>query len=747
MNKYVEWLSTAKGKAISMFLFTIVTLFFGWNLQHISFDFEFEKFFPRDDPDSQMYESHKEQFGYDNDFLHIILTSKDGLFNEAFIKTAMQFEDSLRSIELVESVVSPLSQKHLINAPTGLLSFPLIHADNPARLASDSIRIFGNDFYSSFFSSDKKSLGIYLTHFHFEDQEASKVLINRIDEVAANLAMEGIRVVGKLTAQNVFIDFIQRDFGKFLIGSIVLSLSLLLIIFRNFKASLLPFSISVLSLIWLFGLIGFLGIKINLLSSLLPPILFFVSMSDAVHLMNAVYKSSGETMTSKLKGAISIVWTPTFLTSFTTAVGFLSLVWINTQPIQTLGLFAAIGVLFAFIITFSLGLVASFYLPAKNQKKMIQLPGSLVDLLLRNKKTVLVSSLLIMLILLPGISRLKVNAYLLDDLPENSQVRLDFEFADEFLQGSKPYELRIETKGTYQVWDKEVMDQIRKMEEYLANQYPIGRVQSPSTLMKYLNQVNNGGLNQNYSYPEAASQYKKAFALVRRMDPEVIGKMVTPDAQTCRIFGFFPELGSYETKLRNEKMLDYLESEIDHSVLSYRLTGTTFLIDKSHELLSWNLIKGLLTAILIIGVVLGIYFRSFKLILISLIPNIVPLLIVAGVLGWFGIALKMTTSIIFTIAFGIAVDDTIHMMSYYLKTKNLSTEEALKSTFTHAGSAMLITSIIVIAGFSLFLLSEFGATFYLGLFVSLSLLVALVVDLTLLPLLLTTFHKKNAKKG
>lgn len=725
-----------------MFVFAIVTSFFAWNLQYISFDFEFEKFFPKDDPDSKLYESHKAEFGYDNDFLHLSLTPEQGIFNQPFLQSVREFEESLRKIESVESVVSPISQKHLINTPTGLIALPLLHVDDSKRLTSDSIRVFGGDFYSSFFSSDRKSIGLYLTHGHFEDQGASKVLLSEIEAAIAKMNIE-TRVVGKLTAQNVFIDFIQSDFGKFLIGSIVLSLTLLLLIFKNLKAALIPFAISIVSLIWLFGLIGFLGIKINLLSSLLPPILFFVSMSDSVHLMNGVFKSQGESQTSRLQEAVTIVWTPTFLTSFTTAVGFLSLVWINTQPIQTLGVFAAIGILFAFVITFSLGLVASHFLPVANPRNTIQIPEVFVSTLQRKRKPILILSFLVLLILLPGISKLKVNAYLLDDLPEDSQVRKDFEFADTFLQGSKPYEMRIETKGNHSIWDKEVMDEIKVIEEYLSENYPIGRVQSPSTLMKYLNQVNHGGLNEYYHYPDNENDYKKGYSLVRKIDPELIGKMVNSTENACRIFGFFPEYGSHETQLRNQKMLTYLAENVNASIISYRITGTTFLIDKSHEFLSFNLIKGLLTAVLIIGIVLGIYFRSMKLIVISLIPNLIPLLMVAGVLGWMGIALKMTTSIIFTIAFGIAVDDTIHMMSYYLRSSKGNTNDALKDTFRHAGSAMLITSIIVIGGFSLFLLSEFGATFYLGLFVSLSLLVALLIDLTLLPLLLGMFQKKE----
>jgi hypothetical protein len=273
------------------------------------------------------------------------------------------------------------------------------------------------------------------------------------------------------------------------------------------------------------------------------------------------------------------------------------------------------------------------------------------------------------------------------------------------------------------------------------NNYPVARVQSPVTIMKYLHQANNGGLNAYYQYPETASDYNRAMLLKRRVDPRRLDDLVTEDAKTARVIGFIPEFGSLDTSTRNQALLQYLSNNINKDVLYYRITGTTYLIDKSHELLSINLIKGLLTAIGIIGIVLGIYFRSFKLLLISLLPNLIPLILIAGVLGMLGISLKMTTSIIFTIAFGIAVDDTIHLMANYLNNPGGKARDRLKETFKHAGSAMVITSAIMVAGFSLFLLSSFGATFYLGLFICLSMLLALIIDLTLLPLLLIRFVK------
>ncbi|WP_421765302.1 efflux RND transporter permease subunit [Ekhidna sp.] len=728
-------------------LLVAITIFFGWNLQYVAFDFEFEKFFPNNHPDSKAYAEHVEQFGYDNDYLHIIIENDEWVFNEEFLKNAHTFEKSLIKIPDIKNVYSPLSLQHVVKTPTGLVIFPLMHTDNPNayQLRQDSLRIFGNPFYKSAFSKNRKALSIYLNHEHFNDQKRSERILEAIKLKGEIYEIPEIKLVGKLSAAGEFISYIQNDFGKFLLGSLGLSFLLLLLIFKNFKSALLPFLISLLSIIWLFGLIGLVGFKINLLSSLLPPILFFVSMSDAVHLMNALKKSEEVQGGEKIKKALKIVWIPTLLTSVTTAIGFLSLIWINTEPVQLLGLFAAIGILIAFIVTFSFGLLIASFTNYSSDKKIIEVPEKWLTFLLKNKKAVIVSSFALLIVLIPGINQLKINSFLLDDLPEDSQVRKDFEYADSQLGGSKPYEVRVEVADTsLSIWDKTVMDQIVKIEEYLLNDYPIAKVQSPATIIKYLNMVNQGGLNENYVYPQAANKYNQVLRLKNRIDPKRLDKLVTEDGKVGRLIGFFPELGSHETDIRNKKMLAFLNSHIDQQIISYRITGTTYLIDKSHELLSINLLKGLLTAIGVIGLILGIYFKSWKLLIISLIPNIIPLIVVAGILGWLGISLKMTTSIIFTIAFGIAVDDTIHMMSYYLKNKETDPIQRMKMTFKHAGSAMLITSLIMSAGFSLYLFSNFGATFYLGLFVSLSLIIALIIDLSLLPILLITFQK-NAK--
>ena len=284
------------------------------------------------------------------------------------------------------------------------------------------------------------------------------------------------------------------------------------------------------------------------------------------------------------------------------------------------------------------------------------------------------------------------------------------------------------------------MDEIVKIEDYLLEEYPISKVQSPATIIKYLQMANNGGVNSNYTYPSSEEAYQKVIDLKNRIDPRRMNKLVTDDAQTARLIGFIPELGSFETDRRNKKLLRYLDDHLNLDVLDYQLTGTTYLIDKSHEFLSKDLLLGILTAIGVIGVVLGIYFKSYRLLIISLLPNLIPLVLIAGIIGWLGISLKMTTAVIFTIVFGIAVDDTIHMISHYLRYPG-DPEEKLRLTFKHAGTALLITTAVVSLGFSLFLFSNFGATFYFGLFITLSLIMALIVDLTVLPVLMRYLKK------
>ncbi|MEP3581721.1 MAG: efflux RND transporter permease subunit [Cyclobacteriaceae bacterium] len=725
---------------ILVLLWLGLTAFFGYQIKDLKPDFEFEKFFPTDDPDIAFYESHKEHFGYDNDFL-LLIVENETVFETGFLTQIHHLSEQIKTVGGITDVLTPIDLTQLISTPTGLVPVPILHPEDQSKLAEDSLRIYEHPFYAGFFGYRGGSLLIQISHDHFLHPEEGTQLVSTLNQILQQYDFKNHRIVGKLTAQDEFVRLIQEDFVLFILLALMISFCILIIIFRSFRLALLPYVVSLTSLVWLLGLMAATGNKITILGSLIPPIILFVSTSDTIHLMNAYRKSSGDCIAERMRKAMKKVFIATVLTSVTTAIGFFSLLTITTEPVQLLGIFAGIGVIIAFIVTFLFGpiLIIRGDIPEHRGISYKQF----ACLLIRNQRAVLIGSALLMIISIGGIFLLKTDAYLLEDLPESSVVKKDFHFTENEYFGFKPWEIAYWPKDTsVSILDSKVMAQVNKLQRYLEAEYPLGRTWSAASLLKYSNQMMNGGKVEYFSFPEA--NYEKVLRSARPLitADSTIQNTTNLKSDYGRIIGFIPELGSHETIQRNHELVDFINANIDLDVIHYRLTGTTYLIDKSHELLSKNLLKGLLIAVILVSLVLGIYFKSTKIMLISLIPNIIPLLITAGFMGFTGISLKLTTSIIFAVSFGIAVDDSIHFVSIYNSQKSRSTVYRLIKTFNTAGSAIIMTTMIILAGFCTFLFSSFGASFYLGLFLCLALTSALVIDLTLLPILLINSNKK-----
>lgn len=723
-------------------IWIISTAILGFHASKLKPDFEFENLFPVNDPDINFYEQHIAQFGYDNDFMMVIIEA-DPIFDSVFFKNITELKSQIETLDGTIQIVSPLDIVQLVSSPMGTLKIPIIHADSPARYHADSIKIFDHPFYQSFFGKSKQSLRIQIVHQHFTAPEEAKRYYTTLNTMLNEYPFDNYRLVGKVSAQEAFIHFIQKDFAVFIGIALVISLILLILIFRSLRSAMVPYLIAITSLIWLLGLMALTGQNITILGSLIPPIILFVSTSDAIHFINAYRKSTSPNQVEKMSNSIVKVFTPTLLTSITTAIGFFSLWTIDTAPVQSLGLFTGIGVVIAFGMTFLIGPVLIYNWQPKVQR--VKTFKSYSIFILRKQKLILVGALVIIMGSLIGLYSLEVDAYLLDDLPDSSEVKNDFEYSEHEYFGYKPYEIAYwPTDSSKTIWDIEVMSQAQIIDEYLANEYVVGNLWSPVSALQYGNQAINGGVNTYYQNP-AANDYTKAKRVIRPLlqQDATLSATVTVDNKYARIKGFIPELGSKETTDRNDRMMNYLKTSVDSTKLNFKITGTTYLIDKSHESISENLVKGLLMAILLVSLILGMYFKSFKVLMISLVPNILPLIITAGFMGLFDIPLKLTTSIIFAVSFGIAVDDTIHFISAYLNSTHKSGFYKINDAFKSAGSAILITSLIILGGFGIFLFSNFGATYYLGLFICLALASATVIDMTLLPLILNFLNKKE----
>ncbi|GAA5024421.1 hypothetical protein GCM10011506_08040 [Marivirga lumbricoides] len=707
-----------------------------YQLNHLSINFEFERLFGEDNEDRQFYEQHLKTFDYDNDYLIIILEAENTVFDTTFLQQVKRLSRKASELEGVESLLSPTEIPHLIKSPVGLSGIPLLHTKNPDRLASDSIRIYTHPLYRTLFADDAEALLVQLKHKHFQKPKGEQLLLSELESSLLEADFPNYRIVGKLTAQTEFINYIKHDFSMFLSLALLVTAVLLLLIYRSVRNMLLPYLISLSTLIYLLGIMASIGVELSILSVLIPPIILFVATSDGIHLLNAYRQNESFLYVDKLKGAVLKIFTPTLLTSVTTAIGFFSLISIPSAPVKELGIFAGLGVLIAFITNFILG---PLLLPPKYKVKPLNIPYRQFTVgIMRNRFSITVLSSVIVIGALIGIFQLKTDAYLLKDLPEDSEIKYDFELVDQEFGGSKPWEMAIwPADSNLSVWDYHFLKEADIIDSYLRSEFGMQRLFSPVDLLKYGYQIERGGGASFYRFPPEEA-FESSLKNIQRIKSRMNSATIADSSgKYARFAGFIPEWGSYATRQKNSDLQSFINTHVDSSIIQYRITGTTYLIDESNEMISWSLIKGLLLATALISIVLAFYFKSLKMLLISLVPNFIPLLITAGVMGFIGAPLKLTTAIIFAVAFGIAVDDTIHFLGAYKKAKATSHSWRLIKTFRSAGLSIVITSVLIIGGFILFTFSSFATTFYLGLFLSLAMLSALITDLFLLPLLLS----------
>lgn len=737
----------------------LLTLFFSYFIKDLRFNYVFEDFFPTDDPDLEYYLEFRQKFEADNNYLLIGLVNRPTVFDSTFLNRVDSLTHLLSSVDHVESVVSLTSIKKPVISPAGYFEIPVVHPNDPTRYAGDSSRLFRDkQLIESLISADATGTAIVIRHRELSQKEEVDEVLQAIYDHLAVFNFNEVHLAGKLHAQRVFIETMQFELMLFLSASVLLVVFFLVIAFRSWWFVIIPLIVVMLSTLWILGIMGMVNKPLDILMVLLPTIMFVVGMSDVVHILTRYIEQlrRGDSKLNALLTTVKEVGIATFLTSFTTAVGFATLLTASIQPIREFGLFTAIGVFAAFIVAFTVLPVALFLLPRPQiSMKVLHrtawfsfLSRAFINVL-RNRKRVIISAAVLTCVSLYGISKIVINTYLIEDLPQDAPLKVAFTFFDEKFGGSRPFEVVISAeRPEADVFDEDVLRETQKVQDFIRDSIGAGNIISPVTLAKSLNQAVNGGSSEAYTLPQTPAGWQRVKRhLSRLLKKNELTDMIQDDARTARISARTGDIGSAVSLEKTKALQRFIGRHTDPSVATFTVTGTSNLIDRNNEYLARNMFEGLGIAFLVVAAIAGLLFRSLRMILITLIPNVIPLLMVAGIMGITGITLKLSTSIIFTIAFGIAVDDTIHFTSK-LKIemkKGNSLLYALKRTYLSTGKAIIVTSIILSGGFLILILSSFGGTFYTGLLVSLTLIFALVIDLTLLPVLVVMFYRRKQR--
>jgi hypothetical protein len=733
------------------------TILLSSGVKYLRFDYDFEKFFPADDPESVFFRAHRKKFESDNDFLLIAIERKKGIFHKEFLKKIDRLSHQIETqVPFVTTVASITKAEEVRFLPFGIAyKQPFIHFSG--NLKQDSIKIYrSEELLNSLIAKDGRSVCIYVRHEDYLVKKKSDQMLAKIDALIKPFNFDGVHIAGRTIGQKRYVEKMVHEMFFFLALSAVMVLVFLLITYRSVWGVVIPSIVIGLSTACLLGLMGWLSIPINILLITLPTILFIVAMSDVIHVVSRYLDAlrDGLTKPEAIRITVKEVGFSAFLTSVTTAIGFGTLYFVNMEPIQVFGIVTAIGVVIAFLLTMLLLPALFIIFPSPKLVKQKN-EGTYWNYklrkwffaVLRNRKKVLGFYAVLTIICLWGTLHLKGNNYLIDDLRQNDSIKVDFNFLDKHYGGIRPFELVVRLKDDQKsFWNKQMLKDLDRIEDYLEKEYGAEVKLSVAGFCKVVQRGSNQGDPKFYEVPERTSDIRRCKKyLSLASGGKLLHSLIDSTGMVTRIHGNLPDLGNTEISKRNTRLMRFLKEERFAQYFDCKITGTAHLFDRNVQFLTRNLVEGLAIEILLLALLMGLVYRSFTMILIFMIPNIIPLLIIAGLMTILHIDLKTSTAIIFTVALGIAVDDTIHLLGKfkYEIAKGNSVIRGLKTSYLTTVKATILTTFILCAGFMLLMFSSFVGSFNMGLLISLTLFVAMLIEITLLPVLIIWLYRKR----
>ncbi len=753
-----------------------ITAFMGYQAQFVEWSFNLANIVPGDDPEMIYFREFKETFGEDGNILAIGIKDSSVYKSDQFRKLSYLSKE-LERIEGVSNVLS-LPNLQMLSKGTVIKNgkekkkfvltpiFPHI-PDTQQELDSMMQEAMKLQFYSGQLINTENGANMILVSID------KKVLNSRVRNVViadilhASAAFEedtGIKLhyAGLPYVRYTNTVKVKKELNLFLILSLIVTGFILFLFFRSWQAVLFPLIIIGIIVVWVMGTLAMFGFKITLLTGLIPPIIVVIGIPNSVYMLNKYhqeYTTHGDQQKA-LGRIIRKIGVVTLITNFTTAVGFLVLGFTDIVILREFGIVAGLNILATFIVSLIMIPVVFSYLPAPSRKHTKHLEFKPLDKVLtafdlvvhRHKYRIFLVAGIVSAVSLYGVSKIEAVSYMVDDLPEDSPVKQDLYFFEQNFSGVMPLEIIVDTGVKKGVQNLKNLRKIDEFEQFLDS---IDYISQPISVVSFIKATRQAFYNNNPSQYDLPNNRDKAFIL-RYLSEEtdeagISSSFVDSTGQKLRVSLKIADIGSVKMDSLVHGVIKPRVNEIfDDSKLKAVVTGTTLLFIKGNKFLIENLLTSMAIAFFIIAVIMAVLFGNFKMIIISLVPNMIPLLITGGMMGFAGIPLKPSTALIFSIAFGISVDDSIHFLAKYRQELFLNrffVPVAVSKSLRETGASMIYTSIILFFGFVIFAASEFGGTVALGALTSTTLLMAMFTNLIVLPALLLRFDtgKRNVQ--
>lgn len=746
MKRFGEILLAAPGSVIAgMVILIFLAIYPASNIQT---DFNLEGFYPEEDIVIKDYELLENEFGRDDNTI-LVGFSSDQLITPEVIKDIQDLTERFEQIKYIQSVRSIWNAEQILNINDQLTFESYFEGDDVEAMDLESIKrkMIDDPFLDGFLINPAANTTAFVLEIN-EDENTypnRNKIIDSVNEITSSYSGKyQFHKSGIPYFRNQYVNLLNSEIVMYIAISSFLIIFLLWYLYRSIWGVLFPMIIVWTTLLFTVAIIHLTGGYLEIMSSTIAPILLCVGVADAIHMISK-FDDARENGLDKRKSIIQMLQTlgsATFLTSITTAIGFATLLSSTVVPMQKFGAYTALGVLIAYVVTI-------FFLPValiKSKKGRVfneksssfylglnSILNKISSLNRHHYPKVLIAGVVITLIFIAGIRTVDVNGKIFDDVNEDTELMQDSRFFEDNLAPQFPMEFLINTGEPEKVLTKEFLQRIDQFEEYLLEFDEFHRTVSLNTLVKEVHHVFEDDKNNGKTLPNTDQSIAQYVFLLEINNAEELTRLVDFDYQTARVTAFTEDAGSKRINEIRAEITEYLDKNFQDE--SVTVTGTTILSADLTDKIVYSLAWSIILAVIAISLIMTLLFKNVKMVIISLVPNIIPLLIVAGIMGFLNIDIKPSTAVIFTIALGIAVDDSIHYLARfrmeYLQSGNM--ESALYTTTIRTGRAIVITSLILIAGFGTLISSAFTSTAMMGILVCSTIFSALIADLFILP--------------
>lgn len=767
-----------RNRAINLVIIALVTIFMAYKAKEVKLSYDMVLMLPEDDSIYVTYLDFKEKFGEDGGVI-VIGTDDRRILELNNFNAWYDLNDEISKIEGIDTILSLARVYNLEKDERGnnLSLKSVINNKQDTQEELDSLLkiIYSLPFYNNllFVNTDTSFSTLMAITLNSEILN-TKERINLVDNlynVVNNFAIKtGIEVhySGMPYIRTRSVQKVSSEISLFIILAAIVLAIILYVFFRSFKAVLVSLLVVSISVIWVLGTIVLFNYEITILTGLIPPLIIVIGIPNCIFLINKYHQdyTNHKNKIKALSRVIQRIGNATLMTNATTASGFAAFILTRSSVLVEFGTIASINILGVFIISlFIIPIVFSYLNPPStkhtkhlNNRIMKKTIGELVKYSIDHRKSVYFITLVFVAIFILGMSRIKTTGNVVDDIPHDDPTYLDLLFFEKYYKGVLPFEIVIDTKKENGIFlqNARTIYRIRQLEKELKKDSLFtkyfSRTISLTDAIRFTYQAHKGG-KEKYFYkfptPMELNNLKKYTSNFDEKQDN-FKSFIDSNKQITRLSIQMANIGTNQIQVIKDSIQPILNDIFPPNEYNVTITGTSVVFLEGTNFLIKNLFISLGLAILLISAFMALMFTSLRMVIIYLIPNVIPLLCTAAIMGYVGIAIKPSTILVFSIAFGIAVDFSIHFLAKYrqeLKLCNYNIRKSVIVALKESGISMIYTSIVLFFGFAIFTASSFGGTKALGILVSITLLFAVISNLTLLPSLLLSFERSISAKA